>query len=41
MDFTGWTYVDTYGTYQIWAKGEERILYDPKTGEVELRYTMS
>ena len=26
----GWIYVDSYASYEIWIKGEIRLLYNPR-----------
>ena len=38
MDFESWHLIATYGGYEIWGKGNERVIYDPDIKRVVLSY---
>ncbi len=40
QELEGFEYVEDYAGFEIWAKGDERILYDTDKKEVHLRYNM-
>ena len=34
----GYEFIGSYGTYEIWIKGESRLLYNPRRGIVYYAY---
>jgi len=38
IDSNGWTHVGYYGFSHIYAKGDERCLVDPQTGQSTFEY---
>lgn len=34
----GWNYITTFSYFQVWGKGEQRIMWSPKEERVILAY---